>query len=1141
MSNPFIDDTTGSFLESTTILNELLNREGYHRDVINDIAVNQYLEHERQRIKEPSTLHLLAIKKILLYSTPIVAPRNKNIGISLVSQVSCQAIQYDSNSNKTTDIALSNGDKFRLIGFAFKNKLINHLDHITFPWKYFTKTPIDYTPQPIDISYVKGITTKKSNLYLIDAKYYEDTELFNIINNYLALAMIPNMSSILSVHFNNFTFESFPEIKRIKDFIVHKYIDKLNEVLPRQIDKTYSLSYYEALHMTANWMLYNQIQLLGFDSPEVNQYLSKLAYVKNQNHKVNLNLRDIQNRILMNTRAEKITREKYPYLFDFTDRRAIFTKFNRFKIENLPSKIRNEVQIILDKDIAAQKALLTNKCDHIQPLRELKLSGSKESFSKVEKYINYDSVDNNNMYSCKLCSHPILCEHEIQLYEVLASTSESETQTDEDYWVRQKIINKYKNVEQQRTGYEDTETSFTYYCKYCGGELGKSEDIIQSTIKAQVESLAGLDNDPLGSSIYSFVSSAVHLYMNSSVVPMSKKSVTKLIYDECQDQIKLYVRRATKKELENMDLIVRYLSTVYVLSALISININKLKSSESILLNPKSNKEDQTSKADPVSGGVADLKVELVSALKIIQSSNIFKSIGITDDKIKTMLIEAFKYMNRTFSNEAIQLKYGTPKDRLEMDIRSSPVGLYASFMSNRYGLDQDLLEVSGVDMNLLFPKNKKAKSIQTHALYTNIYNPKNKESSDVGKYIRESYQSIVDFVTQEPIVGVYTSIITPSVSSFVKEYESQMHTKLRLKRDIPYRFLPVENSREHDFNLNNYQKAYCLNEDGVARCHRWSAKKVSSKLDFTCIHCDLPIDKATQNNNEKIEDLLYDSMIKEAFFELYTVSCPIKDAHVFESDRCSQCGVSKDQIEDMDLKYYKRYSAVYLKHRSSITSDILDDAKSIMDYRTIVGSISEKDDNTNADLEKLESILTSISKLYGHGDFKSIAMNDNNERSLEIVESYVRLFYSHYTFVKNISIDTKSHPDVEFFGFVKENFFNGVKPKKADLPELPEYPLSKHPDQLLLDLFQIIYDIASGSNPMANILIKFIINKISQQDSRHKQFNFAKLKSVVVFDEKDDEMAVVDEEEEEEEYDIFNGYDIDQEDAEDNIHGDID
>lgn len=1138
MSNPFIVDSSDSFLESITILSQLLRREGYSKDIINDIAINEYLENERQRIKDPATMHLLSLKKILLYAIPVVAPRDMNIGILLRSQVSCQAIQYDSKSNKTTPMALFANDKFRLIGFVFSSKLINHLDHVIFPWKYFMKYPIDYYPSPIDLSSVKGIQHKKSNIYLIDPKHYEDVQLFNLINNYIALALVPNMTSVLSVFSNKFQQQDFPELKRIKSFIIHKYIDKLNEVLLRQIDRTYNSSLYEALHMTANWLLYDQIHLLGFDSPDVNEYLKKLSYVKTQNLKVSSNLREVQNRILMNTRAEKITRERYPHLFDFTDRRAIFTKFNRFKIEKLPTKLRNEVQIILDKDIAAQKALLTNKCDHIHPLRELRTIGDKESFGNVEKYINHDSIDNDNMYSCTLCSQPILCKHELELHEALSSISDSQTESDEAYWVRQKIINKFKNVDQIRTGNEDTESSFTYYCKHCGGELGKSEDIIQSTIKSQLESSIMAELDPLNSSIYTYISAAVSLFMNSSIVPMSKRTMTKLIYDECHEEIKQYVKRATKKELDNIDLMVRYLSTVYVLSALISININKIKSSESILIQSKPKKDNETSKAEPVSGG-ADLKIELLSALKIVQNINTFKSIGITDDKIKTMLIEAFKFMNRTFSNESFQLKFGTPRDRLELDILSSPVGSYASFMSKRYGMNMTMMEVLGLDMNILFPKSKKAKSILTHSLFTNIYNPKNKESSEVGRYIRESYQSIVDFVIQEPIGGVYTSITTPPVSSFVKEYEARRHERLRLKRDIPYRFLPVENSREYDFTLRNYHKAYCLNEDGTSRFHKWSAVKTNSKVQYTCIYCQLPIQNAAASNNEKIEDILHETMTKEAFFELYTVSCPVKDAHVFETSQCSQCSVSKEQLESMDPKYYKRFSSVYLKHRDAITSEILDDAKSIMSYSKTIQSIPVVEDKSKVDVEKLESLLSSLSKLYGQSDLRSIGMMSSNARSLEIVESYVRLFYSHYTFVKNISMDTKNHPDVQFFSFVKESFFNGIKPKKLDLPELPEYPLSTNADQLLLELFQIIYDIASNSNPISSVLIKFIINKMAEQDSRRKEFNFAKLKSVAVYDEREE--LIVEDEVEEEEYDIFNGYDIDQEDAEDNIHGDID
>lgn len=637
------------------------------------------------------------------------------------------------------------------------------------------------------------------------------------------------------------------------------------------------------------------------------------------------------------------------------------------------------------------------------------------------------------------------------------------------------------------------------------------------------------------------MAAVVSLNMNQSIVPMSKKSITKLLFDESKDDIMDFINRANKNEQEQIDLMIRYLATVYVLAGLISINYNKLKSSESILTSAKLAKEDRARDAEVVSGG-AQLKDELISALKIVQGNLAFKRIGVTDDKIKTMLITTFKFMNRTFSNETIVLKSRTPRERCEFDILSSPVSYYANYMANRNGKHDDLIDIVGVKLDSLFPKSKKATPITTHALYTNIYNPKIKESTERGRYVQESYNSIVEFVSQEPIIGRFTSIQTPPKSKSIRDYEAKQYKRIKLDQSIPIRFLPVENSREYDFRLKNYQIGYCLSENGTVRPHRWSVVNNKSKLIFTCRYCDLDIEKASKSNNDKIEDGLDDQMSKEAFFELYTLACPIKNAHVFESNECTQCSVTIPQLEGMDQKYYKKYSSIYEKHRVTITTDMINAANFISTYSTPVGKISSNDIIEKPDLVKLESLASSLSKLYNRSNLKSIGTDSTSNRSLEIIESYVRMFYSHYTFVKNISIDTKNHPDIAFFSFIKKSFFDGVKPKQIKLPNLPEYPSSLSADQLLIKLFQIIYDLASNSDTNANVLVKYIVSKMLDQDDRRKAFNFAKLKAgwnPVETEEDNDTTAI--EEGEEEEFDIFNGYDMDNDDIEDNIDGDID
>ncbi len=1137
---------SASVLETTTVLSSILRPHGYSRDTINDLAVGLFIDNENSNIKSAATMHLLAVKKALLYATPVIAPPHSNVGIALTSQVSSPAIQFDAKKSKATKCGLYIGDKFRLIGFAFEPKLINHLSYDVFPWKFFKTLPLDYTPSAIDLSNIPSFDTKQTkygNVYLIKSKHYEDVELFNYVNRLIALKLNELMTSVLALkpHVHE---QKFAQLGRIEGFNTIPFIEKLNAILPRQIDKTYSMSFYESLQMTANWLLYDQIELLGFESPEVTNKLTNLAYVKEQKLKVQANIRDVTYQRLLETRAEKITRERYPYYFDFTDRRAIFVRFNRFALDKLPKKEQNEIQTLLEKDLAAQRALLNNKCEHLKHIKHLRNSNEHglEAYKALEQYINYDVKDADHMYSCKLCSYPLMCEHEVTLYDTLSGIDTANDNSDQMYWAQQKVINQYKLVDQRRTGEEDTEVSFTYYCKYCGGELGKTDDIIQSTLKTQSVSNTSTELDPIDISIFSGISTVVSQYMNQSIVPMSKKGITKLIYNECRDHIHRHLKMATKVEREFIESLIRYLAYAYTLASLISINVNKLKAEASILAYGK---RAEARDATPVSGGV-QLKDELLSALKIIQSITALKQIGITDDKIKAMLIQALKTVNKTFSDEAIEIKSPSPQMQLGLNIRTSPLAAYAEYMyrrQHRKASEIDILQITGVDMAALFPKGKKTQPIETHALYRNIYKATSKESSDIGKYKNESYNALVKFVTQEPIIGKYTSTITEPISTFSQEFEKKQTQELKDKRTVPVWFLPVENGREYDFNLHVYQLAYCLTNDDSIRPHRWKVTKTNSKLVFTCKHCKVTIDKVQKSNNDKIEDRLDEQMAMEAFFELYLISCPIKDAHIFNGNTCIQCNVTKDQLNAMDPKYYKKYLSTYLKHREAITREIIDGAGEIISYsKPLSGAIKQESNTKKPDLVKLESLATSIAKLYGHKDLDKLGMTDE-QRYVEIIESYVRLFYSHYTFAKNLSVDMKTHPDPQFFAFIKDNYFiNGSKPKPIKLPELDPFPTSSNADELLVQLYQSIYKAIDKGDGDTNKLIKFIVDKIVSQDTKRKAFNFAKLKALNTTSGDDEQPEItLDEEEDEEEFDMFDGYDISADDMEDNIDGDLD
>jgi hypothetical protein len=1135
-----LNPMSGSVLETATILSKLLRPEGYTRDVVTDLSVGEFITHERTTIAAPATMHLLALKKALLYVIPIISPPGVYRGILLTSQVTCSAIQY---SKKTGSIpaGLAIGDKFRLIGFAFPSTWTNHLARDIFPWKYYNQqqTPLNYTSVSFDLEVLDGISRIDSpNAYLIDPHHYEDTNLFNRINEDLVLCLSDayvESASIMVILRTLHPTVPLPVINRIHPFNKQVYLPRLNAVLPCWISSLYTMYEYECLQATSNWRLYDEIRLFGIDSPSVVDRLTHLQYVKEQMLQVRLNKTSIQHQRLLETRGEKIARERYPYLFDYTNHRSLFVRFNRFSIKKLPVRERDELRILIEKELQAQDALLNNHCEHItkvQYLTTTRRTNTDEAtiaaFHQVEPYINYDT-NANAMHLCKVCSYPLLCQHEIELYTALASIDFTLQTVDMAYLVRQRIVNKYKITNRQRTGYEDTEVQFTFYCRICSGELGKSNDVIQAGIQTRDQSTVFEETTPLDASIFSGIAHIVKANMNPTIVPATQRTIVKLIYREAKSAISKHVERVSKLEKERIDVYIRYLTYTYACSSLIAIKVNKLETSHKILLlHQKQSRQDGGAEA-------ADIKVDFVTAYTIIQSNVSFKSIGVTEVKAKALLIHAFKAMNRAFASEAIVIRPSTPLDRLRNSILTSPVTKYALFMFRRHHKERrnqviDPFEVLGIHLATLAKTQLKSEPL-SDSLFSNIYVPilSKVKRSALDQYIEESYQTIVNTVVKRVLT------VTAPLSDSLRSFEATRRDALIKLRTTPTYNLPCTSDRIFNFDITNFQLGYCLEP---SRPHRWS---ISNRLEYVCERCkvnktDVPTDILTvESRNKTIESSLDQQMIVQSFFELYTLSCPVKDIHEYHNEQCSQCGVRKEQLELMDPAYYAKYSSTYLAFRQRVTNHLLQTVKEIRSASNTALVETEDADSivVHADHMKLESLGNSLSKLFGQPNLNRLGLNTGGQRVLEIVESYVRLLYSHYTFAKNLSVDTTSHPDMNLYMLLKETSNLGP------FAPLPIFPRSSNADALLTSLFQIIYDMASIGDAKLNKLLQFIVDKIVTQQSKHLAYNVGKLRTTITFDEEtEDPNELENESNDMNEESLFAGYDIEEDDQEDNMNG---
>ena len=70
------------------------------------------------------------------------------------------------------------------------------------------------------------------------------------------------------------------------------------------------------------------------------------------------------------------------------------------------------------------------------------------------------------------------------------------------------------------------------------------------------------------------------------------------------------------------------------------------------------------------------------------------------------------------------------------------------------------------------------------------------------------------------------------------------------------------------------------------------------NRADFKCSICGILLSKTKDSGGEKsIMDMLNMNDEIIGFYNLYTFKCPVKNIHLFESNKCTQCGVTKSMI----------------------------------------------------------------------------------------------------------------------------------------------------------------------------------------------------------------------------------------------------
>ena len=110
-------------------------------------------------------------------------------------------------------------------------------------------------------------------------------------------------------------------------------------------------------------------------------------------------------------------------------------------------------------------------------------------------------------------------------------------------------------------------------------------------------------------------------------------------------------------------------------------------------------------------------------------------------------------------------------------------------------------------------------------------------------------------------------------------------------------------------------------------------------------------------------------------------------------------------------------------------------------------------------------------------------------------------------------------------------------------MKDLPSYDYQAYSDTIkLYHLISLLLLFTKSEHSQVIELGKYLVKKIISQEARRGEFNFAKLKTIKAIVEDENEMVtIIEDSEDEEEESMFMAYDIDMDDMDDNIDGDLD
>ena len=923
-----------------------------------------------------STIPAILLKNIVSYCTLIISEKKTDevkftkkiedsyfIPIQLDMPTKCKMII---NKNKEIDITIPSNVQINVLGIEIPEIFKTKFDKSEYNFLLFAKlNDLLLTGQYSELDHQSKINTlekiqkfipktKKETVYfkndkdalkilnkIIDhiiyiRKYYSDN--YILLNNYIHNE--PFVKLIKKIK-NTQIFPDMLKQKRSSDKVLELIEDISNYKLHNN-----NISNMMMLNYTGLYENYNKIKLSGINGRKGKKIIQ------------DMNESTVNKKIIDSYLKEKSKKE-----LELAKKKSI--AFDKFNIKNLNKLNENQLKIIKIEYEKLEK--------YYESLEKYK--DEYEIISKLSNAINFDDFEviskclkdvekiikvpkniidvKDFLYNKK--NVPLICPHIIFKAQKLIKVGKNITQSGQ---IRQSLLDLY-SMPVSDTG---------YYCKICGEFLAEVDD---KELASFLRGFRPSDSDELTNRIWkdtTYIMSGYVKFKDS----VNVKSIVKVITNSLRNELGsieidlIKIKSNTVDDIKNIMSIYIAIYVFAIVTNMIVSNYGKMTFSIRPEKYKKINKKSGGYKSPIMnykSGGKSDPKIiqnimnNAIFIILKIKNTEINNS-SLTRDIVKSLFIKAYKWV---LTLESTKLdKNNVKKDKDGEMYEKDTLFKYLQYANLMSDIKKEKYNPKAISVNYI----KKILNRTPEEIEEGYKNKINKYETAViptwtnDQYKQKSFESVIEYVAD----GLYNKTAVPysaSLSAYDKKYEPILKMEKEINREYvlnnlrPFSKMKLYGDLQtemNDFSPSNINIAkYYDNKGrprkfdiyvfqhytngkfkGVKKEYKDSdIKKLVSSNDEKKIkelntmfvvdeRCSISGELYSQVKNKGIEKVLEKKEIIEVFFKYYENKCPKGELHNFKIDKsktfCVKCGLSKEEYEKMDNKYYEKYKTKYEK-----------------------------------------------------------------------------------------------------------------------------------------------------------------------------------------------------------------------------------